>query len=324
MTFRKTESRLPTELGFKPEDLGQVGELVPLVLVNPVCYLISYLSSPLTQGSKNTYVVFVTDAALQQQVTSYKFEVTQVPPVATYIKNDTIGVFEYTPEYNGQIIVTVEILDNNGSTLRKLTLKQDVQASNAVIERLFTCSSIGFDSPDFEWRLDVGGSKGTTREMVNDLKPYIKAAFDSVTNDKKIPKMFLAAITYLQAFKVPKEKTTSLIPEIAFRDAELNDAANALNGDKTSFFFSNNKPHSLGVCQISPQTLAMIVKKLQPPLIEPKLLIDWTELPSEQDKRGKIRDQILEAYKGFSLETKIDLYNLLRFPKSNEVLSIGV
>jgi hypothetical protein len=314
MAVRKTEGRLPTELGIAPEDLGEVGKLEtwqpPLA---PDCYLISYLTSPITQGTTNTYVVFVTGEQLQGQVDCYRFEVTEDPPAPLlpstyqYKVEDKVGIFHYAHPNNYPIIVTLSILDTGGTVIRKMSLHQDVRPPNPIIERLFTHSSIGFDAPDFEWKLDVGGAKETTREVANDFRTYIKGAFDADTNDKKIPMMFLAAMVYLQAFKVPKEVTTGWVPESNFRHPELNNTAKELNGEGGSLFGGN----ALGVCQIAPPTLAMITLKDNKPLIE------WTELPAENDKRGKVRDAIKEKYKGLAQETKIDLFNILRFPKSN-------
>jgi len=314
MVVRKTERRIPTDLGIAPEDLGQVGKLEtwqsPL---SPDCYLISYLTSPITQGTTNTYVVFVTGEQLQGQVDCYRFEVTEAPPAPLlpstyqYKVEDKVGIFHYAHPNNYPILITLSILDGTGAVIRKMSLHQDVIPPNPIIERLFTHSSVGFDAPDFEWHFDVGGAKETTREVANDFRTYIKGVFDADTSDKKIPMMFLAAMVYLQAFKVPKEATTGWVPENNFRHPELNNTGKELNGEGWTLFIGT----ALGVCQISLPTLAMIMQKDNKPLIE------WTELPAENDKREKVRFDIMEKYEALPLETKIDLFNILRFPKSN-------
>jgi len=321
---RRTEQRIPR--GLRPEDLGQVGEIVP---TSPSqergvqdCFLISYLTTPITQGSKNTYVIFVENIDLRVSIESYEWEVftdqnilyspwqeprSVIGPVRT-----EIGIFEYTPEDTIPIVVSVKLLDSVGAVLRSLQIKQQVKGSHDALERLLKDSELQIGNEIRSYRASLGGHPDTSREVYYDFLGYVYDAFDSSSNVYKVPIKFLTTIIYLQALRVPKERTTELAVSKQFRNSELDNAAEELNGEYPSTFIIDID-NALGVCQIAPQSLAMYV--LDPDTSKP--YIEQCELPSEMDQRIKTREDITNAFLALDTDKKADLYNRLRFPKCN-------
>jgi hypothetical protein len=273
----------------------------------------------MTEGSTNTYVVFVTDPTLEQTVNSFEWTVYEADAqcrqkLEGYPTTTDIGLFEFKPQGLLQIIVSVQILDENGSALRVLEIEQSIKQPNNALEQVLYDSTVQVDEEIIKHRGALGGHPDTSREVINDFKPYIDAAFESVESDFKAPKLLLSAIVYLQALRVPKERTTPFGPADRFRHPELEDAAEELNGELFSSFITDID-NALGVCQIAPQTLAMI---LTDPNSSPgKTYLEYQDLPEEEDERDRVRETIREEYLGLPLESQIDLFNLLRFPKSN-------
>jgi hypothetical protein len=259
-------------------------------------------------------VVFVEGEELWEKVGSYEWEVRDADTASPLKSESTAaGVFEFKPDKIGSLVVTVSILNEDGNqVLRVLKIQQKVQAPNVALEVMLT------DPMD---RAALGGHPDTTRELVNDLKPYVDAAFKSSAYPDKVPRRLLAAVAYLQVFETPKFWRSR------HRGLEL--AAEELNGVFLSSF-TTQIDNALGVCQIRPQTLAMILRdpnsedgvwdsdmSLDPQDQISEAYPNWRELSYDKEQRGIERKAILKAYNGLALETKIDLYNLLRFPKAN-------
>ena len=304
MPVRKTESSIPR--GYTAEDLGQVGEMIgptPSLPSDPDCYLISYLASPLTTGSANTYVVFVTEPTLQEQVCSYKWCVfEELTPGRSEVDLDPTPnecEFEYKPNNAVPIVVEVSLLSEGGAELRTLSIEQDVQAPYEALERLLNYSEIQIDEEIMTYRTALGAHPDTSREILNDFYKYVQMAFHSSESPAKVARDFLAAIAYLQVFRVPKERTQFLAFGNRFRNPELHNVGRLLNGE-SSWSFSTEIYNALGVCQLAPQTIAMIVADPDFPSPvsghEYTTYTKWIELPTDEDKRDKTRELIRDNY----------------------------
>lgn len=303
MAVRNTESRIPQ--GFTPSDLGQATTSVGEKFV-----LVSYLSNPIVVDSLNNYVVFVTDEVVAKDCKEYKWVVQEdtgggFREIQT--KTTDEGLFSFKTKNAGNITVNVTVLDTAGDNIQTLVLHHAVQSRNQELEKLLDKESV-FAA--------LGGHPTTSRELVNDLSHYVVEALYDPYDGKflEIPDLLLAAIVYKEALWRPKEYEfwrDYLTYELR-RDIELSLAADELNNAALNSI-RVQIDNTLGVCQIQPQTIAMALNR---PGLE-ETYTPWLEKPKEKNKRPAIENEKLANFKALSLFDKIDIYNLLRFPKTN-------
>lgn len=332
MGTRITESRRPDGFGF--EDLGQVS-----VSKQDARYaLVSYLTSPLHTHSTNNYVVFVIDDAPADE---YRWSIWD--GVETIQATTTAGDLSYVPIRRGMLHVVVDVLVG-GVTRVTLALKQAVDAG--VLRTL--------DIPELQGdrvvkELTSGfGEPATTRELIEDFRQYIFDAAqltnirvtDPITGapvgGNGVPSAFVASVAYKEMLCRPKELTAErpwygaldaatfiganppmfsvlgspFLPEWPtdvrqpsfIRDQEIIESIRLI--DRKQF---DDGTTSLGVCQMQPCLVAMI--------------LGWT--PWREQKKT-LNESVVEAqtqrviaYKELPSEKKVDILNLLRFPKSN-------
>jgi hypothetical protein len=286
MSVRNTERNLPPIAGFTFADLGQVG--ISTTNVNVI--LVSYLSSPIAARRLQNYVVFVTDNGLAPTVNSYEWVFNN--GVTTNITT-SIGIAEFTPQNIGNLTVTVNLKNVANSTLASVTLNQQVVALNAALE--------------LKIEVDEGSFPGaahpdTSREMLNDLRMYVNSILAGPTDD--LYNKLICSIAYIQALQTPAWQ----------RNIIVEDYARVLNTNPAAFFSSAKA--GFGVCKTQPQLLAMF-------LINPRTTRTYID-PVIELVTGASRTLI--AANNVAIETafnlllpneKIDLFNLLRFPKSH-------
>lgn len=332
MAVMLTESRIPA--GFAPEDLGQamiktysysqpipeLGDLNPIVMK---FVLISYLTSPVTQGSLNQYAIFVLDPDLVSSVDSYQWEVYKsvegsLFPALVCTATSQEGVFEYTPVDIGEQTLIVRLRNAAGQVLDSIEMRQAVipfsEAFNAMLSGLSTTIYRLWSRhvPDIEI-----GNAISTNELANDFYRYIQDSVEEPINGETnmIPWQLLAAIAYREMFFAPKESPMGMNWHKPNRTTELFLYRNLLNGTSSGpWGMFDIEGASLGVCQIQPQTLATVL--LNPgtgttpytPFLEEDTVINDGELLAENR---------LNAYLGLNTNDRVDLFNLLRFPKSH-------
>ncbi len=124
MPVRKTETRIPA--GVAASDLGEA-----VVATDGRCALVSFLTSPLTAGHQNTYVLFVTDAALAASIQSCEWLFAEDGAFPQTVQT-TVGEASYTPANIGNMTIIVRFLDSGGAELGSLTLVQDIGPLNPV------------------------------------------------------------------------------------------------------------------------------------------------------------------------------------------------
>jgi hypothetical protein len=299
-----------THRDFTPADLGEATSSGPY-------WLISYLEQPIPIGTRVDYVVFVTD---NSDVDEYRWRVEQLDDSGLPLGGDDglldeddtdEGVYWFRPDAGGRIRVTVEIMVD-GQVAGTLTLVQAVEPRDAAIERLLLGRGVG----DYV-RSEIGSLAGetqTTRELANDLKRFILQAADA-TGANGIPWQFLSAVVYKETLHRPKELVVyrPYLPDVALvsggdavRSWELEFAAEDLND--TSFLpsFRTHLNNSLGVCQIQPQTAAMLLQ-----------MTERRQKASGLTDDEEINDQVWAAFEDLPDDQRIGVYNLVRFPKTN-------
>ncbi len=300
MTIRATESRIPA--GFTARDFGEASQVDS---GGKTYALVSYLTSPIAQGSTIDYVVFVVGETPQEAPKySYRWTVTHLPSETTEVETTTKGVFRYDADISGEVRVRVDVL-RDSTVQATLPLNQQIRELDPALEALLNPTGMLKHINVAPSLGSLGGNPRTSRELVNSFRRYV---FDAVGPAPKIdlPARYVAAVLYAEVLRVEKGSLLG-------RDNELDAAAAELN-DESSLALGRQSDNALGVAQIAPQTLAMLVGPTQATTFTP-----WTELPGEPDKRAAVRDQILATLDGLAnaADVKIDLFNLLRFPKSN-------
>lgn len=286
MGVRNTESRIPE--GFTADDLGQAH-------MSGNYAIVSYLTSPVAQETSINYVVFATNGA---QAHKYRWKISNG---STNIEKETDeGIFEYRAVYLGELKTDVEILVG-GEPVTTLSLTQNVVLEDANLKSLLG-NYIVHSGP----LLALGGDPQTSTEIVNDLRVYIMDAAQS-TGEKGISPLFLAALAYKEAIWRPKEYTIAKPYLVGWfvRTKEIELAAEELNHD-TLFNLIIHLDNSLGVCQMKPQTAYMLIDPTK-----------WQELPEKDGDRKPVKKAIVDQYESLDENKKIDIFNLLRFPKTN-------
>lgn len=328
MAVLKTESRLPA--GYAPEDLGQasikssiyglpipeLGDDLPPEYVTIA--LVSYLTSPITKDSLNQYVVFILDPGLASAVTTYSWQVfktVDIGVVPIEYKTTAEGVFDFKPTDIGEITIIVQLFDSGGRVLDQVDMRQTVIPFSNLFNDMVTALATNIDRTQWNWKPDIAiGNAETTNELANDFYRYIQDTVSEPIDGQpnQIPWQLLAAIAYREMFFAPKQGVLGFNWQKHDRTTEILEYRDHLNGSESAWH--NVEGGSLGVCQMQPQTLATVLTNPGSPiqatytsfLEEDKLLADGT-------LRG---EQRLQAYLALSPENRIDLFNLLRFPKS--------
>jgi len=301
----------PTESGIEhlnPEELGELGKIIKPdddKQDPPDCYLISYLTSPVSIHSRNTYVVFL-NSDLSSKVKYYHWKASlktndgQI--IDLNVEHDKeIAIFNYRFESYLPVIIEVILKDTNEETLKILQIIQECQISFKYLTKLLNNPVINEGKKYEPHNIAIGGHLETTREVFYDLFRYIKHAYMTSEDENKIPINFLISVIYLSLLRAPNKyiydislaTLNNFISAIRFREDDklithLNNGISPINSDIYD---------SVGVAQLSLPTFAMISEDT---------FID-----------DQISDSTFENFIKIPYEKKIHFFNLLRFPKSN-------
>lgn len=279
MGVRKTESRIPENV--QAADLGQA-----VMAAGGRCTLVSFILSPLVIHRENTFAVFVTDAALAATVTSFEWSVMDDGGVPT-TQTTTFGEFSYTPQDTGNLTLTVRLLNAANTEQATLSLTQDVVVPNTELENLITATQ---NNPG-----PGVGNVDVARELVNDHNPYYQ----------NVALQTPEAGDGFQRFVFSTASDGALQHTAAQRKAHLDELAASLNGSGSDF--ATLSAEGAGVCAIRPVLHAMVLASMLP----------WTELPDAATPRAAAEERLRQTLAGLDENKRIDLFNLIRFPKSN-------
>ncbi|HEV7241238.1 MAG TPA: hypothetical protein VGQ36_18540 [Thermoanaerobaculia bacterium] len=274
-----TERRLPA--GFTAADLGQA-------TADALAALVSFHSSPVVTGRAQTYVVFVLDAALQTNVASYRWQ------AGTDNVQTTNGVLEYVPAAEGDIEVRVDLVDAGNAVLKTMSVAQSVVTLHPELETLI-------QQPDEV--AAVAADPETSRELVNDVRVYIDELAPRSADPESTLNRLLFAVAYAEALRVPP----------ADRAAGIERLAAALDAGAAESF-ADQAQNGIGLCQVRPQALAMYVSATAG---GSDWLIARRELPSDASARAPVQNELRTALQELAPDRQADLFNMLRFPKSN-------
>jgi hypothetical protein len=279
MPVRKTESRIPLDL--QAADLGQA-----VVAADDRCALISFVSSPVVINRENVYVVFITDAGLAAVTSSFEWTFAESAG-APNIETSPLGETTHTPTNLGALSISVRVLDGANGEQAKLSMNQDVVPTSAELETLIS-EADGQPGPSI-------GSPDVLRELINEHNLYYQNVAPQTAEPGDAFKRFVFSMAYDGA---SQRKAVE-------RKQDLDQLALALNDATADFATLSSK--GAGVCGIRPLLLSMTVPNM----------LDWTFLPADANQRAVAVDQLLQALALLEENKRLDLYNIVRFPKSN-------
>src|SRR5262245_54761525 len=216
MAARKTERGLPA--GFAAADLGEAQ-------ADADAALIGYHRMPVI-GRTQTYVAFALDAALQGNVVSYRW---QAGGAAT---DTDAGVFEYVPDAEGDIQVSVSFLDGGAAELKSLTLNQSVIPLNSELETMIGAA---------DETAPVAADPETSRELVNEVHGYIDELEPRSADPDSTLNRLIFALAYAEAMRVPPADRAAQTERLA---AALDQAA--------AESFADQAETGVGLCQMRP------------------------------------------------------------------------
>ena len=282
MSARNTERRVPAN--FQPADLGQAAPAADARSV-----LIAHVSSPVVVHRDNTYVVFITDNGLADSVTGYEWIFSE-NGAEVQRENTTQGEYTYQPQATGALTVTVNFSGGAGT----LTMSQDVLELNPELEAIISAA-------DNETGPGIANPQ-VARELVNDYNIYYRGVQPAVPESGDS----FFKLLFDQVYDGVLQRSN------AHRARQIEQLAAILNGADPNLDVRANE--AAGVCGIRPVLLAMSLPRTSGGT-DPYL--PWTEIPENGTARVVPLQNLLQAFNGLSPDDKIDLFNLLRFPKSN-------
>jgi hypothetical protein len=284
MPVRKTERRLPANR--QAQDLGQA-----VVASDGRCALVSFVSSPVVVGRDNVYVLFVTDAGLATAAQSFEWTFTENGAVAATETTDH-GEITYRPRATGTLAVAVRVLGAGNATQATLELAQDVVVTNAQLEGLITAA-----------RNQTGPTvtnPEVARELINDHNPYYQAVQLTAPESGDAFQRFVFTMLHDGA----------QVRTAVERKRLLDELSGVLNGGAGDFVHLSAQ--GIGVGAVRLVLLAML-----PPSASGSPPLAWTELPEPPSPRASAEETLRQQLAALSEDVRIDLFNRLRFPKSN-------
>lgn len=322
MQIRTTESRIPG--GFTKANAEKLGEASNLGGPNQEFIIVAYYSSPVQAGIElpfwNKYVAFVDETKVSGNLAyewTIKFKknngdlvhqsgATGVPIIMVDAKNFT------DPNIVLQAAKVEVSLKIPSISSTPVTLVQNLQGLSQNIENFLAAALV-----DTVPRASAG-NPFVTREVANRIKPYLSEAGSAYGKELDIPANLTGALAYLNILiQDNKEHKHHLFPSTLLENAGL---SNAINNNAQYDFFEKAPP-ALGICPIRPHLLAMYLPKNANPDIDnisatgpgyatytPYQVIDGNAVT------GKT---VFDAFMALPPGEKADIYNQLRFPKSN-------
>jgi|GEM_PF-5845444 len=328
--IRNTESKLPFDV--EPKFLGEAESAKD----GKGYHLVSYLASPISKGTTNDYVLFGVSGAEAPDKYTWKMEIDDDEDPALLVGGETdYGCWRATIPANtkGKKIRVKCKMSFRDAWMEdvELTLKQKVRSGWKALDML--CD--GAPPSTFAFEAD------TARELIENFSTYIeKAALsgkltlkkeekevkgDSGSEgsakkqdaDKLIPPALLASFVY-RAATVRPHAYERLAPAsiMTLREDANERVARDLNSDNWAERAKQAYDSKAGVCGLGMSALLLLYEELAEQSLE-KGFADFaneTASLSEEEKYRYIYKKMLEETENRS---DIDIFNLLRFPKTN-------
>ncbi len=288
MGVRKTEQQIPS--GFNATDLGEA-----VHDPDDKTALVSFNYNPVVHQRTQTYVVFVLDEALSSQVENFEWSF-ENEDVSENIVTES-GYVEYQPTNEGQFSLKATLKGSTDETLGSLEMQQQVVSPNDELEDLYKQE---------EEVAPLAGKPETSREVINDYRRYMDELAPRDADPHSTLNRLLFAISYVEVTALPVNE----------RNSKLEQIAGSLDADDSSLFAEEGLT-GIGLCKIRPHILGMYLP------VTPGGS-DWYLERKEYDLEDYLSTtrKLQTALTELTLEKQIDLFNLIRFPKSNLKMAI--
>jgi len=292
LAVRNTESRIPGSL-----QASDLGEAIPAA--DGRCTLISFVTSPIVIARDNTYVLVVTDVGLATAAKSFKWTFNENGAVTRSATTDSSEI-TYQPLATGTLAVTVSVLDASNTQQATLTLQQQIVSPNAILEN-FISQTQNNPGPGV-------GDPDVARELVNEHATY----YQHVTlQQPEVGDSFRRFVFSVVSSGASRNSA-------ADRKQHLEELARAVNDQSSDV--AGLAAAGAGVCNIRLPLLAMVLP--QTPGGVP--FLPWQELPETNPQHASADEQLRQSLATLSQALLIDLFNIVRFPKSNIVASARI
>jgi hypothetical protein len=283
--MRKTERRLPAPL--LADDLGQSVDAP-----DARCTLVSFATAPIVVARDNAYVVFVPDDGLAGSADSFEWTFTENGNVARVVTTEH-SVVRHAPSAVGALTVAVRILDGANSEQAALALDQTVVLPSAELEALISSAQ---ESPG-----PGAGSPVVLREMVNEHARYYQQVAPRTPEGGDAFSQFLFGMAVDGAGRRTAAERWEHAEQLASAlDQQPDDVARLA-------------AIGVGVCSVRLALLAMLL----PGGAGGAPVLAFTELPQEGPPHAVADEALRQQFLALSEEVRIDLFNVVRFPKSN-------
>jgi hypothetical protein len=242
------------------------------------------------------YVVFVTEAGLAATVNSYDWSFTNGGVTNQTTSN---GIAEFTPQNTGSLVVAVNLKSAANATLHTVTLTQQVISLNEALELKIEQEENNFPG---------AGNPETSRELVNDIRPYVNAILPIASDE--IYNKAICSLAYARTLQTTQIR----------RNLLNEDLANILKTQPANFY--SQAKDGIGICKTRPQLLAMFLDN--PASAGNKYLnIATLELAAGANAAARTANAtaIETAFNALGVDVHTDLFNLLRFPKSHVAMA---
>ncbi len=293
-------------LNFTAADLGQFASVAagqpPAPPPTPNIHLISYLSSPIIRQRMQHYVVIV-DSLIPSTlgVTIGQYDWTINDAGTPHTQRTDAGILEYTPQNLGALSVSVNVLDTGGATIATVALTQQVVPPFTPLEEKIDEEEAPIPGARARTTPEAAHPE-TSRELINDLRRYADAIAPPASDD--LLDRLLLSIAYSVTLRIPQSSQV-------VRNTRLENAAREINnGNHAGFLGVAENGIGLGECR--PHVLAMCLNKTGT-----TPYIPFVQIPARGGTRNTALAGIRTAFNALPETEKIDLFNLLRFPKTH-------
>jgi len=286
VAVRRTESRIPASL--QASDLGQA-----IVSSDGRCALVSFVTSPIVANRDNVYVLFVTDPTLAASAVSYEWSFVLDGGTAD-VRTTPNGELTYRPPSTGSLHLTARILDAGSAEQAVLEMMQDVVDTSAALETLIE-NARNEQGPTVV-------SPDVARELINEHNLYYQNVALATPEPGEGFKTFVFTMVHDGALEQAP----------ANRKQRLDRIAASLNSDEGDF--ATLAAGGFGVCAIRMGLLAMTAPSSAGGAAP---ALAWTELPETGAPHASAEASLRQALGALDIDTRTDLFNRARFPKSS-------
>ncbi|MEN0005348.1 MAG: M23 family metallopeptidase [Bacteroidota bacterium] len=320
MNVRNTESSIPG--GFTLAQAEELGEAFGHAPSNDTFIIVAYLTAPLQIGADrplwNRYVVFV-DPLKHSATVTYEWQAT--------LKDGNGGtVIQFTETGTPLFTISDQIADNPTSIANATTIEislkiPEIHQTPLVFTQVISglaqnVEDFIVNNSSYPALAAVFGHQSTTREVANTTKDYLIDREEAFGKPLSIPANLPTGLSYYTILK-----KNSTLTENRFFEASLNGAIATLP-------FGVGHARKTGVCQVKPHLLAMFypanatedVSNINSNGPQYTTLLPYQVI----DGSVVIESEVVDDFDALPVNSRIDIYNLLRFPKSNILMAAFV